>query len=114
MPTGTINVQLPPLELKILFAILSCWAYRQWGNNISVTGNGYGVSMEYPITFANKALAVIPYDINGDWTDSAIPYVHAAWYPGEGSDRDDRRWARVGFSEKSSLFGAYRYIAIGK
>lgn len=31
MPTGTINVQLPPLELKILFAILSCWAYRQWG-----------------------------------------------------------------------------------
>ena len=70
--------------------------------------------MEYPITFANKALAVIPYDINGDWTDSAIPYVHAAWYPGEGSDRDDRRWARVGFSEKSSVFGAYRYIVIGK
>ena len=88
----------------------------QWGNNISVTGNGYGASMEYPITFANKALAVIPYDVNGGWTDSATPYVHAAWYPGEGSDNDgnDRRWARVGFSEKSSLFGAYRYIAIGK
>nr|DAV20274.1 MAG TPA: hypothetical protein [Caudoviricetes sp.] len=29
----TINVQLPPLELKILFAILSCWTYRQWGVN---------------------------------------------------------------------------------
>ena len=88
----------------------------QWGNNISATGNGYGASMEYPITFANKALAVIPYDVNGGWTDSAIPYVHAAWYPGEGSDNDgnDRRWARVGFSEKSSLFGEYRYIAIGK
>lgn len=28
----TINVQLPPLELKILFAILSCWTYRQWGS----------------------------------------------------------------------------------
>lgn len=88
----------------------------QWGNNISVTGNGYGASMEYPITFANKALAVIPYDVNDGWTDSATPYVHAVWYPGEGSDNDgnDRRWARVGFSEKSSLFGAYRYIAIGK
>ena len=88
----------------------------QWGNNISVTGNGYGASMEYPITFANKALAVIPYDVNGGWTDSATPYVHAAWYPGEGSDNDgnDRRWARVGFSEKSSVFGEYRYIAIGK
>lgn len=88
----------------------------QWGNNISVTGNGYGASMEYPITFANKALAVIPYDVNVGWTDSATSYVHAAWYPGEGSDNDgnDRRWARVGFSEKSSLFGAYRYIAIGK
>lgn len=88
----------------------------QWGNNISVTGNGYGASMEYPITFANKALAVIPYDVNEGWTDSATPYVHAVWYPGEGSDNDgnDRRWARVGFSEKSSLFGAYRYIAIGK
>lgn len=72
--------------------------------------------MEYPITFANKALAVIPYDVNDGWTDSATPYVHAVWYPGEGSDNDgnDRRWARVGFSEKSSLFGAYRYIAIGK
>ena len=30
----------------------------QWGNNISVTVGGYGASMEYPITFANKALAV--------------------------------------------------------
>ena len=88
----------------------------QWGNNITVTGNGYGASMDYPITFANKALAVIPYDVNVGWTDSATPYVHAAWYPGEGSDNDgnDRRWARVGFSEKSSLFGEYRYIAIGK
>lgn len=88
----------------------------QWGNNISVTSNGYGVSMEYPITFANKALAVIPYDVNDGWTDSAAPYVHAAWYPGEGSDNDgnDRRWARVGFSEKSTVFGEYRYIAIGK
>ena len=89
---------------------------QQWGDNISVTGNGYGASMEYPITFANKALAVIPYDVNSHWTDNAIPYVHAAWYPGEGSDNDgnDRRWARVGFSEKSSVFGAYRYIVIGK
>lgn len=87
----------------------------QWGNNITVTGNGYGASMEYPITFPNKALAVIPYDVNGGWTDSAIPSVHAAWFPEEGSDNDgnDRRWARVGFSEKSSLFGAYRYIVIG-
>ena len=88
----------------------------QWGDNITTTDGGYGASMEYPITFANKALAVIPYDVNGGWTDEATPYVHAAWYPGEGSDNDgnDRRWARVGFSEKSSVFGAYRYIVIGK
>lgn len=88
----------------------------QWGNNITVTSGGYGASMDYPITFANKALAVIPYDANIGWTESAIPYVHAAWFPGEGSDNDrnDRRWARVGFSEKSSVFGTYRYIAIGK
>lgn len=88
----------------------------QWGDNIEITGAGYGASFEYPIVFTTKVLAVIPYDVNGGWTDSATPYVHAAWYPGEGSDNDgnDRRWARVGFSEKSSLFGAYRYIAIGK
>lgn len=72
------------------------------------------MSMEYPITFPNKALAVIPYDANGDFNDSAIPSVHAAWFPGEGSDGNDRRWARVGFSGKSLVFGAYRYIAIGK
>ena len=88
----------------------------QWGNNISDTGSGYGVSIDYPITFPNKALAVIPYDINSGFTDSAIPSVHAAWFPGEGSDGDgnDRRWARVGFSGKNSVFGAYGYIAIGK
>ena len=39
MPTGTINVQLPPLELKILFAILSCWAYRQWVNALASDQN---------------------------------------------------------------------------
>ena len=44
MPTGTINVQLPPLELKILFAILSCWAYRQWGYS------RYGY-VKFPIAF---------------------------------------------------------------
>ena len=71
--------------------------------------------MTYPITFPNKALAVIPYDANSGFNDRAMPSVHAAWFPGEGSDDDgnDRRWARVGFSEKSSVFGAYRYIAIG-
>lgn len=88
----------------------------QWGNNITATGGGYGASIDYPITFPNKALAVIPYDTNVGWADSAIPSVHAAWFPGEGSDGDgnDRRWARVGFSGKSSVFGEYRYIAIGK
>ena len=45
MPTGTINVQLPPLELKILFAILSCWAYRQWG----MLSNG---TLIFPMTFS--------------------------------------------------------------
>ena len=89
---------------------------EQWGNNITATGGGYGASIDYPITFPNKALSVIPYDINSGFTDSAIPSVHAAWFPGEGSDGDgnDRRWARVGFSERSSTFGAYGYIAIGK
>lgn len=98
--------------MLITFLLVS----RQWGNNITVTGNGYGASMEYPIAFPNKALAVMPYDVNSGWTDSAIPYVHAAWFFGEGSDNDgnDRRWARVGFSEKSSVFGTYRYIVIGK
>lgn len=97
-------------------AIILPFVSRQWGNNITVTGGGYGVSMVYPITFPNKALAVIPYDANSGFNDSAMPSVHAAWFPGEGSDDDgnDKRWARVGFSEKNSVFGAYRYIAIGK
>lgn len=88
----------------------------QWGNKITVTNGGYGASINYPIIFANKALAVISYDTNAGWDGSAIPSVHAAWFPGEGSDDDgnDRRWARIGFSEKSSTFGTYRYIAIGK
>ena len=87
---------------------------EQWGNNITATGGGYGASFDYPITFPTKALAVIPFDVNGGWTDAAIPSVHAAWFAMEGSDVNDKRWARVGFSVKSSIFGEYRYIAIGK
>ena len=51
MPTGTINVQLPPLELKILFAILSCWAYRQW---IYAETKGTGLNnYSWPIVFSS-------------------------------------------------------------
>lgn len=31
MPLQNYKRSFAPLELKILFAILSCWAYRQWG-----------------------------------------------------------------------------------
>lgn len=86
----------------------------QWGNNIQITSGGYGAGFVYPIVFQTKVLAVIPFDVNGDWTDDAIPSVHAAWFPDEGSDNNDLRWARIGFSSKNTLWGAYRFIAIGK
>ena len=86
----------------------------QWGNNITITGAGYGVSFEYPIVFPTKVLAVIPFDVNSGWIDEAIPSVHAAWFPNEGSDGNDLRWARIGFSTKNTAFGAYKFVAIGK
>ena len=86
----------------------------QWGDNITITGAGYGASFEYPIVFPTKVLAVIPFDVNGGWADEAIPSVHAAWFPDEGSDGNDLRWARIGFSNKNTIFGAYRFVAIGK
>ena len=64
---------------------------RQWGDNIETTGAGYGASFEYPIVFTTKVLAVIPFDVNGGWIDEAIPPVHAAWFPNEGSDGNDLR-----------------------
>ncbi len=86
----------------------------QWGDNITITGAGYGASFEYPIVFPTKVLAVIPFDINVGWIDAAIPSVHAAWFPDEGSDGNDLRWARIGFSTKNTILGAYRFVAIGK
>lgn len=88
--------------------------FRQWGDNIKITGAGYGAGFEYPIVFPTKVLAVIPFDINGGWIDEAIPSVHAAWFQNEGSDGNDLRWARIGFSTKSTAFGRYKFIAIGK
>ena len=86
----------------------------QWGDNIETTGAGYGASFEYPIVFTTKVLAVIPFDVNGGWSDEAIPPVHAAWFPNEGSDGNNLRWARIGFSTKNTAFGAYKFVAIGK
>ena len=86
----------------------------QWGDNITITGAGYGASFEYPIVFSTKVLAVIPFDVNSGWIDRAIPSVHAAWFPNEGSDGNDLRWARIGFSTKNTDFGAYKFVAIGK
>ena len=87
---------------------------KQWGDNIETTGAGYGASFEYPIVFTTKVLAVIPFDVNGGWSDEAIPPVHAAWFPNEGSDGNNLRWARIGFSTKNTAFGAYKFVAIGK
>ena len=86
----------------------------QWGNNIEVTSSGYSVSFEYPIVFPTKVLAVVPFDVNSNWSDVAIPSVHAAWYPNDGSDGNDLRWARIGFSVSNTTFGDYRFVAIGK
>lgn len=86
----------------------------QWGNNITITDSGYGVGFEYPIVFPTKVLAVVPFDVNSNWNDVAIPSVHAAWYPNEGSDGNDLRWARIGFSVSNKDFGEYRFVAIGK
>lgn len=88
--------------------------FQQWGNNITITGSGYGAGFEYPIVFPTKVLAVVPFDVNSNWSDVAIPSVHAAWYPNEGSDGNDLRWARIGFSVSNKDFGEYRFVAIGK
>ena len=86
----------------------------QWGNNITITDSGYGAGFEYPIVFPTKVLAVVPFDVNSNWSDVAIPSVHAAWYPNDGSDGNDLRWARIGFSVSNKDFGEYRFVAIGK
>jgi hypothetical protein len=90
------------------------FASKQWGRNYESTSNGYGVNWKYPITFNNKVLAIIPFDINGDWSDTAIPNIHAAWYPENGSDKNNLQWARIGFSEKNTTFSNYGFVAIGK
>ena len=95
-------------------AIILPFVSRQWGNNIEVTSSGYSVSFEYPIVFPTKVLAVVPFDVNSNWSDVAIPSVHAAWYPNDGSDGNDLRWARIGFSVSNTTFGDYRFVAIGK
>ena len=102
------------LNIQALTELSSLAGIRQWGNNIQITSGGYGAGFVYPIVFQTKVLAVIPFDVNGDWTDDAIPSVHAAWFPDKGSDNNDLRWARIGFSSKNTLWGAYRFIAIGK
>ena len=63
----TINVQLPPLELKILFAILSCWTYRQWGSFRAVAS---GSVISLPIS-ATPVVA-IPVDMNN--TNNSLIY----------------------------------------
>lgn len=97
------------IRFKLSFA-----SFIQWGNNITITDSGYGVGFEYPIVFPTKVLAVVPFDVNSNWNDVAIPSVHAAWYPNEGSDGNDLRWARIGFSVSNKDFGEYRFVAIGK
>ena len=50
---------MPPLELKILLAILSCWAIRQWGRFEKVVS---GSVISLPIS-ATPVVA-IPVDVN--------------------------------------------------
>lgn len=102
------------MAILIFMGIGWQFAFEQWGDNITITGAGYGARFEYPIVFTTKVLAVIPFDTNGGWIDEAIPSVHAAWFPNEGSDGNDLRWARIGFSTKNTVFGAYKFVAIGK
>lgn len=40
---------MPQRELKILLAILSCWAIRQWGTTATPGGNASSVSL--PISY---------------------------------------------------------------
>lgn len=79
-----------------------------------MTSNGYGLNWIYPIAFHDNALAIIPFDINGDWSDTAIPSIHAAWYPENGSDINNLQWTRIGFSVKNVVYGNYGFVAIGK
>lgn len=52
MPLQNYKRSFAPLELKILFAILSCWAYRQW-----IIAKGPMVN--WPIAFT-KCYGAIP------------------------------------------------------
>ena len=90
------------------------FASRQWGRNFKVTINGYGADCVYPIAFLNETLAIIPFDINDNWQDTAIPNIHAAWYPNDGSDKNNLQGTRFGFSQKHNDFGRYGFVAIGK
>lgn len=98
---------LPLLSRRIIFSL-------QWGSNFKITRNGYGVDLVYPIAFLNETLAIIPFDINGDWGDTAIPNIHAAWYPNDGSGKNNLQGAKLGFSQNNNVFGSYGFVAIGK
>lgn len=55
---------MPPLELKILLAILSCWAIRQWGT-VSMGSDKQSTAFTYPITFPKEFISAAAADTGG-------------------------------------------------
>lgn len=49
---------MPRQELNILFAVLSCWAIRQWGSQL-VALNGITQSFTLPLTISYAMAAVM-------------------------------------------------------
>lgn len=74
---------MPQRELKILFAVLSCWAIRQWitaSVTIGSPASGFGegnFKESYPLTMS-QAFAVIP--IAGDIDPGRGESAHISYF----------------------------------
>lgn len=58
---------MPQRELKILLAVLSCWAIRQWGSLTISSGLNFGY-FTYPIMFSTQAMAAVLTHMNVNHT----------------------------------------------
>lgn len=88
---------MPQRELKILLAVLSCWAIRQWGTAEESTKTSFDVKLNITMT----VICAIPYDISSKASSACyLCYI-------------DSTAISLTFGANTPPFG-YGWIAIGK
>lgn len=97
---------MPRQELKILFAVLSCWAIRQWINPSMSSGAYYG-DFSLPIAFSNKIFGCYATDIIGGSSSEKMTEASFSWVQG------DSTLSKIRFVTDNSAIGGFEAIAIG-